>query len=238
MNYLERYKNGEHELVWEELQALGAGVREEPILSLAREVAIETMGRVRRNCDLIISRLRSMNYTFGIYPDGTTGYYSEGAHQDPSAKLQKDYTRLESLFGPVPLSLEIFWQVVGSIDLVGKGPGWPGLLDPLVIDPPEGPLLTLVDIREDENEPNLGSPLKAPLAPDDLFKDNISGGSPYAVGLPSACADFIFLNERHGLLFVPYLRFSILRWGGFPGLDGKDLAFPPLKVLTEDLLPF
>jgi hypothetical protein len=47
MNYLERYQNGEYEQVWKELQDLGEAVREEPTYSQAKEVAAETMRRVR-----------------------------------------------------------------------------------------------------------------------------------------------------------------------------------------------
>jgi hypothetical protein len=49
MNYLERYRNGEYEQVWDELRALGPAVRDEPHYSQAREVAAETMRRVRRH---------------------------------------------------------------------------------------------------------------------------------------------------------------------------------------------
>ncbi len=234
MNFLERYKSGEYEAVWSELQALGADVLQESILGSARAVALETMGRVRSNCGILVSRLRSMNYKLGIYPDGSEGYYSEGPLVEPSKTLQQDLHRLQAKYGPIPLSLEAFWQVVGSIDLVGMGPAWPGQLDPLVVNPPIGALIDLEDMEEENPE----GPLQGGLSPDDLHKDNISGGSPYAVGLPCASADFLLLNERHELLFVPYLRLSILRWGGFPGLDGRHIDFPPLKALTENLIPF
>ncbi len=71
MGYLERYINGEYEQVWAELQALGPAVRSEPLYSDAREVADETMRRVRRNCERLVERLRAMAYKFGVYPDGS-----------------------------------------------------------------------------------------------------------------------------------------------------------------------
>src|ERR1043165_9905765 len=88
------------------------------------------------------------------------------------------------------------------------------------------------------------------LSPDDLHKDNISGGEAYGVALPCPSADFVFLEEPHNLLFVSYLRLSILRWGGFPGLEGSiagcDFAgferrtqrFEPLGELVAGLEPF
>ncbi len=103
MNYLDRYRNGEYEQVWNDLQALGPAVRREPHNSQAREVATETMRRVR---------------------------------------------------------------------------------------------------------------------------------------LPDPSADLLFLYERHGLLFVPYLRLAILHWGGFPGLDGRAVQFEPLGGLVAGLERF
>ena len=79
MNYLERYRNGEHAQVWAELQALGARVRQEPYLADAEAVAAETMRRVRRNCERIVARLNVLGYVFGTYPDGTRRSYAAGS---------------------------------------------------------------------------------------------------------------------------------------------------------------
>src|SRR3989337_560685 len=95
MNYLERYLSGEHEPVWDELQALGLAVRQEPHFSLARAVAAETMRRVRRDCEMIVSRLRASGYVFGTYPDGSTGYYTQGPFVAPSEKTLADLAELE-----------------------------------------------------------------------------------------------------------------------------------------------
>jgi hypothetical protein len=45
-------------------------------------------------------------------------------------------------------------------------------------------------------------------------------GSPYAVALPNASADFELPTEGRDLLFVAYLRLAILRWAGLPALRG------------------
>ncbi len=37
---------------------------------------------------------------------------------------------------------------------------------------------------------------------------------------------------------LPYLRLAILRWGGFPGLEGESVPFQPLAGLIADLEPF
>ena len=39
------------------------------------------------------------------------------------------------------------------------------------------------------------------------------------MAIPDLRADGEFLNERHGLFFVDYLRLCF-RFGGFPGYDG------------------
>jgi hypothetical protein len=226
MNYLERYQNGEYELVWKDLQNLGADIRNEPYYSQAQAVAMETMRRVRRNCERIISRLRALGYVFGTFPDGTRRSYKVAPLTPPSARMQADCQELELQAGPLPLSLIAFWQEVGAVDLVGMHPSWPNGLDPLVVDPPEGPLS---DVYDDSDEAFVC------LSPDDLHKDNTSGGDPYGLHLPDPSADFIFLYERHNLFFVPYLRFAILRWGGFPGLEGREIRFEPLESLTAEL---
>jgi hypothetical protein len=63
--YLDRYLRGEHEQVWDELVALGAAVREEPLYSDALAVARETMRRARHNIETLIPRLVRVGYLFG-----------------------------------------------------------------------------------------------------------------------------------------------------------------------------
>src|SRR5260221_13151377 len=65
MTYLERYTNGEYEPVWNELQALGPAVRQEPVYSDALAVARETMGRARHTIEELIQRLIRIGFVFG-----------------------------------------------------------------------------------------------------------------------------------------------------------------------------
>src|SRR5947209_6412431 len=62
--YLERYRAGEHEAVWKELNALGPGVFEAPVHEDALAVARETMRRARHNVELLIERLAARGYRF------------------------------------------------------------------------------------------------------------------------------------------------------------------------------
>jgi hypothetical protein len=233
MNYLERYRNGEYEQVWNDLQSLGPGVRREPYATQAQEVATETMRRIRRNCERLVSRLHALGYVFGTFPDGTRRSYTVEPLIAPSDSMRADCAELEAEAGPLPLSLVTFWQEVGAVDLVGMHPAWPDGLDPLVVDPPEGALSFLFDEEEQDGQERF-----AGLAPDDLHKDNTSGGDPYGVHLPNPSADFLFVYERHNLLFVPYLRLAILQWGGFPGLEGRGIRFEPCDGLVAGLEPF
>jgi hypothetical protein len=175
-----------------------------------------------------------MGYMFDRFPDGSRRSFRLKPLNPPSEKTDTDISELEAQAGPLPISLVSFWNEVGAVELVGMRPDWPDGLDPLVVYPPEGALSMLFDAVNGDG----GSPLFACLAPDDLNKDNISGGDPYGVDLPNPSADFIFQNERHDIHFVPYLRLAILEWGGFPGLDGETLRFDHLGKLTRGLEPF
>ena len=257
MNYLERYRNGEYVQVWDELRALGPAVRKEPHYSQARDVAAETMRRVRRNCELLVDRLNSMGYVFGTYPDGSTGYYTEGPLVALDKEKRSAMVQLEREAGPLPISLVAFWQEVGLVDFVGMKPEWPDGLDPLVVIGPDGAQAMLYEEdrdeyeddddenddsdeyeEDDEDDDSAAGEWFAALAPDDLHKDNVSGGDPYGVALPNASADFVFLNESHDLPFVSYLRLAILQWGGFPGWEGNKIRFESLGELVAGLEPF
>lgn len=64
MNFLERYKAGDRAAVWNEVLALGEGVRNEPYYADAWAVAVETMTRARHNVELLIRRLEVKGYRF------------------------------------------------------------------------------------------------------------------------------------------------------------------------------
>jgi hypothetical protein len=228
MSYLDRYLNGDFEGVWSDLQSLGPSALNH---SEAEAVSIETMRRVRRNCEAIVARLASLGYDFARFPHGELRRPAPVPFAPPSRETLADLAELEQEAGPLPLSLKAFWREVGAVDLIGRHLGWPDGLDPLVVDPPEGALSFIYDEGDGEG-------MFAALAPDDLHKDNTSGGDPYGLLLPCPAADFEFINERHGLLFVPYLRLALLRWGGFPGLESREEEFALPGELTAGLEPF
>jgi hypothetical protein len=64
MDYLKRYRAGEHERVWNELRALGSSVRNPGVLGEARLVAETMMQRVRSNMERIEHDLAAIGYEY------------------------------------------------------------------------------------------------------------------------------------------------------------------------------
>jgi hypothetical protein len=239
--YLERYLHGEHEQVWDELLLQGDAIRQEPLRSDAYAVAKETMRRVRHNVQVLVARLKAMGYKFGIYPDGTTPFYGwSGAHVPPPLNIKHRIASVEALggVGVLPLSLHVFWEIVGTVNFIGYHPNWPEYADPLVVGPIE-----VVDAFYDEWRHNVeDGDIEAGLfgihiAPDFFHKDNVSGGAPYTILVPNAAIDSIVEFERHNTTFVNYLRICF-RYGGFPGFEfPKKPLSSELSALPHDLLP-
>ena len=112
-SYLARYQQGEHEAVWRDLVALGARVREPAVRDDARAVAAETMRRVRHNLELLVPRLREIGFEFASPDD---------ALRPPEPRTLAILDELERTVGPVPLSLRAFFEIVGSVCLMGSHP--------------------------------------------------------------------------------------------------------------------
>jgi len=157
----------------------------------------------------------------------------------PKSSANKDLDRFEKkLGGPLPISLRCWYEQVGAVNLMGyhealnpKGGGESP--DPLVIDP----LIQAAEAWFGEDLEFDSDEIELPLAPDDVSKAFESGGDPYAIKLPDAAADGLFLNERHETTFVEYLRIAF-QWGGFPGWE-RTASRPQkeLDYLRENLLP-
>jgi hypothetical protein len=224
---LDRYVRGECEKVWSELVALGPAVRQDPHAADALAVAFETMQRVASNVRTLVERLRGMGYRFAT---------PAAAHVFPTAKTIKQIVRLEKTFGPLPLSLRAFYEVVGAVDFIGHHPSIAPASgstcpDPIVVYGVEDAIAELDGSDEEETS-------AIAIAPDDLHKANTSGDDPYEIAVPDLRADGEVQNERHRLLFVDYLRLCF-RFGGFPGYEGQDRDVPPeLEMLQSGLIAF
>jgi len=160
------------------------------------------------------------------------------AHVPPGPGAHKQIARLEKTAGVLPLSLRVFYEVVGAVDWTGSHPGLAPkndmvCPDPLVVYGLDDALEEVCERVDDEDSEGIC----ITIAPDDLHKADTSGGDPYEIGLPNLGADAELLNERHRLPFVDYLRLSF-RFGGFPGYEAIDCVPAEIKTLCEDLLAF
>ena len=229
MTLLDRYLAGEHAEVWDELMRMGPDAQQD---SVAWEVAVETMRRVRRNVELVVKRLQLEGWRFAkkdVYPVmALPGVQTGGQIADLEHRLR----------GPVPLALKAFWEVVGTVSLMREDAGYEddlSLPDPLVVGPVEHALIELTEWETDEERQ--AEPFRVPLAPDVLHKDEISGGLPYEIQLPDSAADAPFLNEPHDTTFVGYLRIALAA-GGLPGWQDNERYASLLKRLSEGLFSF
>jgi hypothetical protein len=141
--------------------------------------------------------------------------------------------RLQQDAGTMPISLCTWFEIVGSVTLLGRHPALSpddGTLrpDPVVVAPFSQFLRAW-----DASPPEIGAegqPFMAELVP-------CAGGRAYSVKLPTPGMDAVLENEPHGHSFVDYLRLA-LQWGGFPGLESGGRKPNEVEFLTKGLLPF
>lgn len=135
-SYLERYLNGEHEQVWNELIALGDSVRHEPVYSDARAVAQETMRRARRNIETLYQRLQSIGFQFDCE--------RLQSGKNPLAGLRDqlaDNPLMKSVFGNMVSGLEGIMQAFGLPEGEKAGQVSP----PRAYEPPEADIKQRLD---------------------------------------------------------------------------------------------
>jgi hypothetical protein len=78
-------------------------------------------------------------------------------------------------------------------------------------------------------------PVRSAACPDRLHKENVSGGAPYGIVLPDACADGLFAADT-AMPFVSYLNW-VFRNGGFPWPASAQNQWQVKQALAKDLLP-
>lgn len=215
-SYLDRYLNGEHVQVWDELIALGDTVRTEAIFPDAYAVAQEIMRRVRANVEILVPRLESIGYRFG---DASYLDDYKGVLLPPIPDVTERILEFESTCAPIPLALRACCEIVGHVDFRGKAPeNWTGIHDELVIEG-TGVFDYFSEWGECGEEDNLV--LQVGLFPDLEFKRGGNGIGMVAIEVPNSDADsplYIDLDTVYpfGESLVEYLRVSILNRGGFP----------------------
>ncbi len=240
--YLERYLNGDYQEVWDELILQREAVHQEPLKPDVDAVVFETMRRVRMNIEQVTARLAALGYQFGIYPDGQTQvpYYDQPYHP-PAGRIAeeiRDFERFKGV-GKIPLSIKMFWEIVGDVNWMGFFPYWPEYSDPLVVYPIEAAREDYEDwlFMVNEGEMDVG-PFGIAFAPDFYHKENVSGAEPYEIILPNGSIDGVVEYEIHKTTFVNYLRICFDQ-GGFPGINHADGNVTKiLDQLKEGLVPF
>lgn len=252
MTLLERYIGGEYTEIWAEMVS-GTDQFGQPIANEdAEAVAEETMRRVRANIETLVTRLNETGYEFGVYADGTPISYPP-VPLGSAVETDETMQAVSKIVGGIPLSLRAFYRHVGSVCLVGRYvsvESW-DYTDPLWVDPfdAEQILINFEDWKSEVQEYGRDGtgPFCLEFAPDELCKDNASGGAPYGIELPCGEMDAIVANEWRNTTFVNYLRICFA-WGGFPGFagesDGKtwnlknSKTMPPqIDLLRTGLLP-
>lgn len=262
-NLLARYRNGDCRTVWGELVSAGTADPGEgaEFARVAREIAIETMARIRRNLNTIIDRLKADEYAF---VDTNSG---DDAPIEPVIEPDQEFAALacwlDETFGGIPLSVKMFLLEIGEVSLLGRHPCWPAdhfrtpdgfsYPDPLVVELCFKRIGKLeqtkrhflrerqewLEWRQREGE-DFDCPFGLDFAADPVHKAGYSGGSPYRILVPDSRADGLVDLEGPQMLFLDYLREAILVCGGFYGL--RQVRSEPtdrlIEYLTEGLEPF
>ena len=229
-----RYLNGSYQEVYDILVARKEEVFEPPFAEEALLIARAMMKRVRYNLELLVLRLQNINYQFG---EGLWTSFDDLSLEEqvtiekempilgtPTSETSAKIQVLEHLTGPLPLSLRCWYEIVGSINLIGLFESsldtnlsleYGCILDPVFMYSLDTALQMVQGYTMDDvwkNDPTLA------LAPDNYYKYGFSGSRTYSVQLPCKAFDAPLLGERHNTTFVNYLRIC-LKWGGFPGLE-------------------
>lgn len=191
--------------------------------------------RVGKQIEKIARRLPALGYQFqrpsAVFPG-------------PEPETEDAIARIERAIGALPMALKTFWRLVGSVDFTARHETWRPVEypwagcecpDPLVVYPPSAANLELDEfLRNCEERMRCNLPYVVPIAPDDLHKDNVSGGMWYNLSVPAVADDPPLNDERHQTTFVGYLELAV-RWGGFPGLDCCPEHCWPLREIVSGL---
>lgn len=196
--------------------------------------------RARSNIEVIVEHLVEQGYRFH---ENDEAQAPAQPLTGPVADADGFVAWMEHTFGPVPMVVSSWVRIVGDVWLVGTHPEWETSAagDPLVVEvagtryPGDDIRAALVDELEQWREYREGRPFQLPVAPDHLHKNNISGGPPYGIALPDACADAHIVTDA-GMPFVSYLR-RVFERGGFPRWSGDDRQWAVTRSLGDGLKP-
>ncbi|MGI8447482.1 MAG: hypothetical protein ACR2MP_09955 [Streptosporangiaceae bacterium] len=209
---------------------------------MAEAVAAELMSRVAANVDTLVHRLDAAGWRWA---------YPEMRRCPPDEEDKQAVTAIENAIGPLPLALRALLLHVGEAWLCGSFPSWsppayafddlaeyPVMADPLVLPSAKWMLQELTGWDTDDwCQPK--RPWRFGLAPDEILKAGISGGT-LCLLLPTTDSDPVIENEdwqRADMTLIAYLRTS-LRFAGFPGFEFRKPIPPLVTELQRELIPF
>ena len=235
-SWVERYVDGQRESVWAEVMGLGPRAGDPEFAADVNALARETMQRALQNVEALKSLLPSIGWRFHFPMSAPPSDYC--VHALPRTDVQEKIAALETLCGRLPASIRAWWEVVGTVCFMREQPDEleQPLPDPLVVAPIESVIAEFHEWAADPERRSAEPRFRAPLAPDELHKDNISGGAPYELELPSSAADGVLLNEWHNATFVSYLR-DAFRWAGLPGWSRASHTAARVAAIRRELTP-
>jgi hypothetical protein len=213
MTLYERYISGETETVYNEIYELQGNAFLESNFADIEKVLTETFERVFYNLDIIYKELVNINYLFKT----DFKFNFERPLVKPLADTDKLLAKLDKSvrpFGYVPISLKMFYKIVGACNF-----GWDyetsedfiwECADPIQItslDDLVAEVTTEYSLRDLQEYYADDGFISLPLSADYLHKDNISGGQAYSLQLGSTqTIDGKLLYEEHDTTFINYLR--------------------------------
>ena len=229
MSFYDRYNDGETHGVYSDIERLGEEAFSPSYYPEVEKVLIETFQRVRFNLEIIYKELKNIDYVFWTDKTG-----NDEALLKPFSNTDELLDILEQNiepFGKLPVSLKMFYQIVGSCNFAWNYQDDPNILwemaDPIQIAPLTDCVSEVNDqywletMEEYIQDDDFGFAY-LDLSADDLHKDNISGGAPYALQLNKGKSiDGKFLNEPNDTTFINYLRICFESCG-FPGMSYAD----------------
>ncbi|MFD2564687.1 hypothetical protein [Aquimarina rubra] len=226
MNLYERYLNGETKAVYDDIYKLGSKAFDDLHKKEVEKVMKETFDRVLFNLNIIYNELINIGYLF----KKDFEFNFEKPLHTPLENTEPLIKKLELAvkdFGFIPLSLKYFYRIVGGVNFVwdfetNEEFMW-NMSDPIQVSSLDSLVEEVTskywkeDIQQYVNDENFGCAFLN-ISADDLHKDNVSGGQPYAIEITrEPSVDARFMNEPNETTFINYLRICFENCG-FPGI--------------------
>ena len=230
--YLKMYLAGNEQKVWEEIEALKVADLSPEQLADVIAVCQETMRRVKINAERIIATLKATGYDFTKFPDGDEHFF-DSTLEEADPEVEEKIKHLESITGPLPLTIKEFWRAIGSISLVGCKEDWPEFSDQLIVASVADNIESIEEWQEfkEECDEHAEDPYILFISPDDYQKDNCEGGQYYNIELPCLTIDGIVKDAPSETTFIDYLR-EAFEAKGFPGLEEIPEELQDLELLS------